>query len=184
MHDSLATDHSQQAMTFIHPQLTVRHCDDTEERHNDMMPEALLLVGVSIAATFLSAGGDPSMVAIPGSMLAAFVALLKATQEKRAWTDKGIVVIGTSVVGTTLPSVAVHMIWPHWLEKLTWHVFLLSGFLSGLIGWMFAWAGILVLDARREKLASQAIDKMARHMGVIPTDREVPSPVKTGPLLP
>lgn len=187
MHDSLATDKPQQAMTFIHAQLPIQcHRDDDQHTPDDMMPEALLLVGVSFAATFISAGGDPSMVTIPGSMLAAFVALLKATQEKRAWTDKGIVVIGTSVVGTTLPSVAVHMIWPDWLEKLTWHIFLLSGFLSGLIGWMFAWAGILVLDARREKLASRAIDTMARKFGVIPSDADPDSKAgaRTGPLLP
>ena len=188
MHDSLATDHPQQAMTFIHAQLPVHSRHDEEiQTSDDMMPEALLLVGVSIAATFLSSGGDPSMVAIPGSMLAAFVALLKATQEKRAWTDKGIVVIGTSVVGTTLPSVAVHMMWPHWLEKLTWHVFLLSGFLSGLIGWMFAWAGILVLDQRREKMAKRAVEAFERKYGFGPLGApdSTPEPgAKTGPLLP
>ncbi len=131
-----------------------------------MIPESILLVGVSIASIFIGAGGDPSMVAIPGAMLAAFVALLKATQEKRQWTDKGIVVIGTSLFGTTVPSVAVHMVWPHWMDKLTWHVYMLAGFLSGLIGWMFAWAGILVLDQRREKIAKRAMEQLERRFGV------------------
>lgn len=131
-----------------------------------MIPETLLLAGVSLAATFLSTGGDPSMIAIPGAMLAAVVGLLKATQERRAWTDKGIVVIGTSIVGTTLPSVAVHLFWPEWLAKLTWHIYLLAGFLSGIIGWMFAWAGILVLDSRREKLAKRAIEAVERKYGL------------------
>lgn len=131
-----------------------------------MIPETLLLAGVSLAATFLSVGGDPSMIAIPGAMLAAVVALLKATQEKRAWTDKGIVVIGTSIIGTTLPSAAVHMIWPDWVTKLTWHFFMLAGFLSGIVGWMFAWAGILVLDQRREKLAKRAIEAVERKYGL------------------
>lgn len=152
-------------MTVLQPQIPT-HAFRAEDAPDDMLPESILLVGVSIASIFIGAGGDPSMVAIPGSMLAAFVALLKATQEKRQWTDKGIVVIGTSLFGTTLPSVAVHLFWPQWLEKLTWHVFLLAGFLSGLVGWMFAWAGILVLDARRDKIAKQALDRLERKFGV------------------
>lgn len=159
-------------MTVIQAQLPISA--QTDEETHDMTPETLLLAGVSLAATFISAGGDPSMVAIPGAMLAAVVALLKATQEKRGWTDKGIVVIGTSIVGTTLPSVAINFFWPHWLDKLIWHFFLLAGFLSGLVGWMFAWAGVLVLDARREKLAKQAVDLMARKYGVIPLDAPAP----------
>lgn len=153
-------------MTFIQAQIRTDAFPDAEEVPDDMIPESILLVGVSIASIFIGAGGDPSMVAIPGSMLAAFVALLKATQEKRQWTDKGIVVIGTSLFGTTLPSVAVHIFWPQWLEKLTWHVFLLAGFLSGLVGWMFAWAGILVLDQRREKIAKAAVREMERRVGL------------------
>ncbi len=106
------------------------------------------------------------MMAIPGAMLAAVVALLKATSEKRLWTDKGIVVIGTSIIGTTIPSAAVSMFWPSWLDKLTWHVFLLAGFLSGIIGWGFAWAAILALDARRDKLARKAIEAVERKYGL------------------
>lgn len=152
-------------MTFVQAQLNMRH-DNADDEHTDMIPESILLVGVSIASIFIGAGGDPSMVAIPGSMLAAFVALLKATSEKRAWTDKGIMVIGTSLFGTTLPSVVVHMFWPEWLTKLTWHVFLLAGFLSGLVGWMLSWPFILALDARREKLAKQALDRLERKYGL------------------
>ncbi len=185
MHDSLATPKSKQAMTLIHAQLPVRLRENiNEEPHDDMIAECLLLAGVSLAATFLSMGGDPSMIAIPGAMLAAVVALLKATQEKRLWTDKGIVVIGTSIVGSTLPSAAMHLVWPSWLDKMTWHIFLLAGFLSGLVGWMFAWAGILVLDARREKIASRAIDEMAKKFGVVPMDTEAPQAARTGKLLP
>lgn len=131
-----------------------------------MLPETILIAGVSLAATFISVGGDPSMVAIPGAMLAGLVALLKATQEKRQWTDKGIVVIGTSVVGATLPSAAVHAFWPQWIGKLTWHSFFLGGFISGLVGWMFAWAGILALDARREKIAKDATDRLMQKFGL------------------
>lgn len=106
------------------------------------------------------------MVCIPGAMLGAVVALLKATQEKRQWTDKGIIIIGSSVIGTTLPSGAAHLVWPQWLEKLTWHVYFLAGFISSIIGWMLIWPVVLALDARREKIAKAAIRAAAARVGL------------------
>lgn len=140
---------------------------DAEEPHcDDMTPEAILLAGVSLAATYLAAGGQTDLICIPGAMLGAVVALLKATQEKRQWTDKGIIIIGSSVIGTTLPSGAMHIVWPHWLEKLTWHVYFLAGFLCSIVGWMLIWPIIMALDARREKLAKAAVREIERRTGL------------------
>lgn len=137
-----------------------------EQEDNDMTAELFMIGGISIAATYLAAGGDISILSIPGAMLAALVALLKATQERRQWTDKGIVVIGTSVIGSTLPSGLIHVIWPDWVVKLTWHVFLLAGFLFGLVGWMLGWAIILALDARREKIAKKVVGVGEKRLGL------------------
>ena len=76
---------NQQAMIVYQAQLQTA---PNEETNDDMIPESLLLAGVSLAATFLSMGGDPSMIAIPGAMLAAVVALLKATKGYR-WPSAG-----------------------------------------------------------------------------------------------
>lgn len=152
-------------MTFIQPQLPLREFL-AEEVHDDMIPEALLLAGVSIATTYLAAGGQTDLICIPGAMLGALVALLKATQERRQWTDKGILVIGSSVVGTTLPSGAVHLLWPEWLEKLTWHVYFLAGFICSIVGWMLIWPIIMLLDSRREKIAKAAVRAAAARVGL------------------
>lgn len=128
-----------------------------EQEENDMTAELFMIGGISIAATYFAAGGDISILSIPGAMLAALVALLKATQERRPWTDKGIVVIGTSVFGSTLPSGIINFFWPDWLAKLTWHVFLLAGFVFGLVGWMLGWAIVLAIDARRDRIAKKVV---------------------------
>lgn len=159
------------SITVFRSPIQIRDYVSEETIHDEMIPEAAALGGVALAATFLSMGGDPTVLAIPGAMLAAVVALLKATQEKRQWTDKGIVVIGTSIVGATLPSAAAHLMWPQWLEKLTWHVFLLAGFLFGIVGWMLVWPVILALDSRREKIAKVAIAQFSRKYG-LPVDPE------------
>lgn len=152
-------------MTVIRAQL---HLSDfpSEEVPDDMIPETVLLAGVSLAATYLAAGGQTDLICIPGAMLGAVVALLKATQERRQWTDKGIILIGSSVIGTTLPSGAVHMAWPQWLEKLTWHIYFLAGFICSIIGWMLIWPFILALDARREKIAKAALREAQRRLGI------------------
>lgn len=140
--------------------------DNQEPDDMYMIPETILLGGASIAATYLAAGGQVDLICIPGAMLGAVVALLKAAQEKRLWTDKGIILIGSSVIGTTLPSGAVHILWPEWMEKLTWHVFFLAGFICSIIGWMLIWPIVLLLDARREKIARAALRAAELKFGV------------------
>src|SRR4051812_30931026 len=156
---------TRKVMLFIQAPLP-RHHFFTEDILDDMIPETLLLAGVSLAATYVAAGGQTDLICIPGAMLGAVVALLKATQERRLWTDKAIIVIGSSVIGTTLPSGAAHLMWPQWIEKLTWHVYFLAGFLCSIIGWMLAWPIILALDARREKLANAAIKMAEMRYGI------------------
>lgn len=156
-------------MIFIQaplPQHVFHAAARTEDVPDDMIPESLLLGGVSLAATYLAVGGQADLVCIPGAMLGAVVALLKATQDKRQWTDKGIIVIGSSVVGTTLPSGSVHAFWPEWLEKVTWHFYFLAGFICSIIGWMLIWPVIMGLDSRREKIARAAIRAMENKMGI------------------
>ncbi len=149
----------------------------SDEPSDDMIPETMLLAGVSLAATYLAAGGQTDLICIPGAMLGAVVALLKATQEKRQWTDKGILLIGSSVVGVTSPSAMVHIFWPHWLEKLTWHVYFLAGFVFSIIGWMLLWPFILALDARRERIAKAALNAIERRSGLpFSTDSKSGSP--------
>jgi hypothetical protein len=152
---------NQQAMIALRPQL-----EAPEEHSDDMIPETMLLAGVSLAATYLAAGGQTDLICIPGAMLGAVVALLKATQEKRLWTDKGILLIGSSVIGTTAPSAAIHLFWPQWLEKLTWHIYFLAGFIFSLIGWMLLWPFILALDARRDRIAKAAVTALERRAGM------------------
>lgn len=145
--------------------ITHRHEDD-EHHLDDMIPEALMLGFISLSATYLAAGGSPDLLCVPGAMLGAVVALLKATQEKRPWTDKSILIIGSSVVGTTVPTAAVHMFWPHWLEKLTWHVYFFAAFICSIIGWMLIWPFILALDSRRDRIAKRALEALERKYGM------------------
>lgn len=127
---------------------------------DDMSVEILLLAAIGISAPLIAAiVGSPDMLAIPGAILAAVVALLKANSEKRTWSDKGIVVVGTSVVGSTAPSAAVYYFWQDAANKMIPHVFMLAGFLSGLIGWSFCWGMIIVLDRRREKIIERELNK-------------------------
>ena len=153
------------AMTVIQAQIhTARNADN--EHHDDMTPEVMLLAGVSVAATYLAVGGQPDLICIPGAMLGAVVALMKAAQEKRSWMDKGIILIGSSVIGTTVPSGAVHVFWPEWLGKLTWHIYGLAGFIFSIVGWMLIWPFILALDKRREKIAEAAVKETERRFGL------------------
>lgn len=162
---------NQQAMTVLQPQIP-SPAFLAEEVPDDMIPETLLLSGVSIAATYLATGGQLDLICIPGAMLGALVALLKATQERRLWTDKGIIVIGSSVIGTTIPSGAVHLFWPDWLDKLTWHIYFLAGFICSIIGWMLIWPVILLLDARRDKIAKAAVRAAQSKLGIGMGDSE------------
>lgn len=154
------------------------HAD--EESHDDMIPESILLAGVSLAATYLAAGGQTDLICIPGAMLGAVVALMKATQEKRSWTDKGIILIGSSVVGTTVPSGAVHVFWPEWLDKLTWHIYGLAGFIFSIVGWMLIWPVILALDKRREGIAKAAVREIERRTGLSQFPSPMPPESKSG----
>lgn len=152
-------------MIVLQPQIPPR-AFSAEEVYDDMIPETLLLAGVSLAATYLAAGGQTDLICIPGAMLGAVVALLKATQERRQWTDKGIIIIGSSVIGTTLPSGALHLLWPEWISKITWHVYFLAGFICSIVGWMLIWPVIMVLDSRREKIAKAAVKAMEARAGL------------------
>lgn len=127
---------------------------------DDMSIEILLIAGIGLSAPFLANASTPDMLAIPGAMLAAVVALFKAIQEKKEWASKGIVVVGSSVVGSTAPSAAVHWFWPESINRIVWQFWGLLGFLSGLIGWAFLWACIQVWDRRQEKIIEKAIKKV------------------------
>lgn len=124
-----------------------------------MTAEAFALISVSVAATYLGAGGDLSMLAIPGAMLASFIALLKATQEKRSWPDRAISMLGTSVVGSTGPSAVIHWIWPEILPKMIWQSWAFLGFIAGLIGWSIAYAFVKVTGLRSEKFANRFLKR-------------------------
>lgn len=128
---------------------------------DDMSIEILLLAAAGISAPFIAAnaGFAPDMVAILGAALAAIVGLLKASSEKRDWTSKGIVVVGTTVIGSTGPSAAIHWWWPESFARLVWQTWALLGFLSGIIGWMTIWCGILVWDRYQENAWKKAIRK-------------------------
>lgn len=129
---------------------------------DDMSIEILLIATIGLTAPFLSNASTPDMLAIPGAMLAAVVALFKAIQEKKEWAAKGIVVVGSSVVGSTAPSAMVHWFWPDSINRIVWQFWGLLGFLSGLIGWAFLWACIMVWDRRQESLIEKAIKQVER----------------------
>lgn len=132
-----------------------------EETSDDMSVEVLLLAVVGIAAPFLAANYTvaPDMVAILGAVLASIVGLLKAASEKRDWTARGIIVVGTTVVGSTGPSAVIHWWWPDSFARLLWQAWALLGFLSGIIGWMTIWCGIQVWDKYQESAWKKAIRK-------------------------
>lgn len=158
---------NQQAMTVIQPQIVTPDPDSSD----DMTAETLCIVSISLAATYLGAGGDASILAIPGAMLASLVALLKAASEKRVWQDKASAVIGTSVVGSTAPSAIIHYFWPEAYSKIIWQAWALLGFLGGLIGWIFAYAFVVVAGFRSEEIANSAISRWKRKLS---SDRQDP----------
>lgn len=145
-------------MTVIHPQLPSQGKED----HDDMTAEALTICAISLAATFMSAGGDPSMLAIPGAMLASLVALLKATQEKRNWQERASNALGTSVIGATAPSAIIHWFWPEAIPKMIWQTWAFLGFVGGLAGWIVAYAFVKALGLRSDKFADRALSRWAR----------------------
>lgn len=147
-------------MIVIQPQLTA----PAEEPSDDMTAETLCIVSISLAATYLGAGGDASILAIPGAMLASLIALLKAASEKRVWQDRASAVIGTSVVGSTGPSALVHYFWPEAFPKMIWQAWALLGFLGGLIGWIFAYAFVKVIGLRSEEIADSALNRFKRRI--------------------
>jgi hypothetical protein len=144
----------QQTMTFVQAPL------HPKEPSDDMSVELLLLAAIGLSAPFLATvAGSPDMLAIPGAVLAAAVALLKAVSEKRDWTQKGIVMVGTTVVGSTGPSAVIHYWWPDAIHRLIWQTYALLGFLSGIIGWMTLWCGILLWDKNQKRVLEKEIAK-------------------------
>jgi len=143
---------------------------DEQRENNDMIPESLCLMSVSLAAVYLGAGGDASMLAIPGAMLAALVALLKAANEKRAWQDRACSVIGTSVVGSTAPSAVVHYYWPDAYPKMIWQAWALFGFLGGLVGWIIAFAFVKAVGLRSDGIANNVIHRWGKKLSPSDTD--------------
>lgn len=139
-------------MTVIQPQIAT-----PEEHSDDMIPETLCIVSISLAATYIGSGGDLSTLAIPGAMLASLIALLKAAHEKRTWQERATSVIGTSVVGSTAPSAIMHYCWPEAYAKMIWQAWALLGFLGGLVGWIVAYACVKVLGFRSEEIADSMI---------------------------
>lgn len=159
-------------MTVIQPQITT-----PEESSDDMIPETLCIVSISLAATYIGGGGDLSTLAIPGAMLASLIALLKAAHEKRSWQERATSVIGTSVVGSTAPSAIMHYWWPEAYTKMIWQAWALLGFLGGLMGWIIAYACVKVLGFRSEEIADNMISRWkkkwstdSRSGGKPPTD--------------
>lgn len=135
-----------------------------DERTDDMTPEAITLCAISLAATFMSAGGDPSMLAIPGAMLAALVALLKATQEKRNWQERASNALGTSVIGSTAPSAIIYWFWPDAAQKMIWQAWAFLGFLGGLCGWIVAYAFVKALGLRSDRFANRTLFKWEKRI--------------------
>lgn len=154
-------------MTFVQAPL-----ENTKETFDDMSVEILLLAAVGITTPIIIHTGNSDMYAIPGAILAAVVALLKATSEKRDWSQKGIVVVGTTMIGSTGPTAVIHWWYPDAITKLIPQAHALLGFLSGLIGWLLFWAGYLILDRRKENVAKAAIKEVERRMGIGPTHRD------------
>lgn len=127
---------------------------------DDMSVELLLLATIGLSAPILATSvGAHDMLAIPGAVLAAAVALLKAISEKRDWTQKGIVMVGTTVVGSTGPSAVIHYWWPEAINRLIWQTYALLGFLSGIIGWMTIWCGIQLWDKNQKRVLEKEIAK-------------------------
>lgn len=152
-------------MTYQHH----RHdADETEE--TDMNVESLILCSISLAATFVGAGGDPSIAAVCGAMLASMIALLKAAQEKRAWQDRAISMLGTSVIGSTAPSAILHWFFPDSVQKIIWQTWSILGFLGGMAGWSVAYAFIKIIGLRSERFANRTISQFERRY--LPEDQD------------
>jgi hypothetical protein len=149
-------------MTFVQAPLG----NQPEETSDDMNVEILLLGAIGITAPIIIHTGNSDMFAIPGAILAAVVALLKANSEKRDWSQKGIVVVGTTVVGSTGPAAVIHWWYPEAITKLIPQAHALLGFLSGLLGWLLFWAGYMILDRRKEHVMKAAIKEAERRMGM------------------
>lgn len=133
---------------------------------DDMSVEILLLAAIGITTPIIVHTGNADMFAIPGAILAAVVALLKANSEKRDWSQKGIVVVGTTVVGSTGPAAVVHWWYPEAVTKLIPQAHALLGFISGLLGWLLFWAGYVALDWRKDKVMKAAIKEAERRIGL------------------
>lgn len=124
-----------------------------------MTSECLIIASISLAATYLGAGGDVTRMAIPGAMLAALVALLKAAQEKRGWQERAANSLGISIVGSTGPVAVIQYFWPDAIQKLTWQIVSLLGFLGGLIGWSLAFAFVKAVGLRSDNYANKTLNR-------------------------
>jgi hypothetical protein len=155
-HASIISCDSEPMITAIPP----------NDRHHDpdMSVEILLLAAVGITTPIIMQTHNPDMYAIPGAILAAVVALLKAISEKRDWSQKSIVVVGTTVIGSTGPATAMHWWFPDAISKLIPQAHALLGFLSGLLGWLFFWAGYLILDRRKDSMMKAAIKEAEKRI--------------------
>lgn len=142
-----------------------------------MSVEILLLAAIGITTPIIIQSGNNDMYAIPGAILAAVVALFKAISEKRDWSQKSIVVVGTTMIGSTGPATVMHWWFPDAVAKLVPQAHALLGFLSGLLGWLLFWAGYLLVDRRKETVMKAAIKEAERRIGIprFSTDDE-PSP--------
>lgn len=155
------------AMTTNHPNF---HHHEDDEHESDMNAELLILCSISLAATFMGAGGDPSVFAIPGAMLASLVALLKATQEKRNWQERASNALGTSVIGATAPSAFIHWFWPDAIQKMVWQTWAFLGFCGGLLGWIVAFAFVKAVGLRSDRFANRITKRFERRY--LPEDQD------------
>jgi len=161
--DTICDSHSkQQTMIFVQNPLG----SHSKQTPDDMSVEILLLAAIGVTTPIVLASGHAEMLAIPGAILAAVIALLKAIDEKRGWSERGIQVVGTTVLGSTAPTTAIQWWYPDAINKLAPQAFFLLGFVSGLIGWILFWAGYLILDRRKEKVMNAAIKEAEKRMGV------------------
>ena len=127
---------------------------DTCEMSNVIIDSLFLGLAASIASTI----STPDTSAFVGSLAAAVIALndARSTQKDR-WT-LACVVIASIVVGMLLPGGIMFNWFPDVAARWTFHLWTLSGLVSGLMGWgavLFVLACKNWLLQRKDKLASR-----------------------------
>lgn len=88
-----------------------------------------------VALLASSTPGTEDAWAVVGAMMAGAISVIHAMRSQKSMWDLAAVLVAAAFCGAVAPGVIINIQFPHMAERMTWHAWAASGFISGLAGW-------------------------------------------------